>query len=189
MALPRPITAYTELTVDERRFVWHLLNTDPKALCATKLDPAFAYTASNPAVIAPSAAGELGRALMKRINVEHEINRRIVQRLETLEIDNDYVLRVIRKVTDTSATKYIKRSKRVSEETGEESYVDIHIIHDPANALKGAELLGRHLKMFTDRTEITGKDGAPLMPPDLSRLTDAELAVLTALQTKVEGKV
>ena len=29
-------------------------------------------------------------------------------------------------------------------------------------ALKGNELLGKHLKMFTDRTEHTGADGKPL---------------------------
>ncbi len=32
-----------------------------------------------------------------------------------------------------------------------------------ANAvLKGAELLGKHLKMFTDKTEVTGANGGPL---------------------------
>lgn len=32
-------------------------------------------------------------------------------------------------------------------------------LHDKKGSL---ELLGRHLKLFTDKTEITGKDGAPL---------------------------
>jgi len=30
------------------------------------------------------------------------------------------------------------------------------------DALKGQELLGRHLKLFTDKTELTGKDGNPI---------------------------
>ena len=33
---------------------------------------------------------------------------------------------------------------------------------DARAVLKGAELMGRHLKMFTDKNELTGKDGAPL---------------------------
>ena len=32
---------------------------------------------------------------------------------------------------------------------------------DPTKAYKGYELAGRHLKMFTDKKEITGKDGDP----------------------------
>lgn len=34
--------------------------------------------------------------------------------------------------------------------------------HDKVKAL---ELLGKHLGMFVERKELTGKDGAPLMPP------------------------
>ena len=33
---------------------------------------------------------------------------------------------------------------------------------DARAVLKGAELMGLHLKMFTDKKELTGKDGAPL---------------------------
>ncbi len=35
--------------------------------------------------------------------------------------------------------------------------------HAASDVYKGAELLGKHLKLFTDRQEITGKDGAPLV--------------------------
>lgn len=32
------------------------------------------------------------------------------------------------------------------------------------HVLKGCELLGKHLKLFTDKTELTGADGEALMP-------------------------
>lgn len=35
---------------------------------------------------------------------------------------------------------------------------------DYSNALKGQELLGKHLKLFTDKTELTGANGVPLIP-------------------------
>lgn len=35
-------------------------------------------------------------------------------------------------------------------------------VFDAGNVLKGAELLGRHLKMFTDKVEHTGKDGGSI---------------------------
>lgn len=37
-------------------------------------------------------------------------------------------------------------------------------VHDK---LKALEMLGRHLGMFKDRTELTGPDGEPLRPPTL----------------------
>ena len=44
-------------------------------------------------------------------------------------------------------------------------------------ALKGKELLGKHLKLFTERHELTGKDGGPIETKrSAAELTDDELA-------------
>ena len=37
-------------------------------------------------------------------------------------------------------------------------------------ALKALELLGKHLAIFTEKKEITGKDGAPLLQSDIEIL-------------------
>lgn len=51
------------------------------------------------------------------------------------------------------------------------------------------ELLGRYLKMFTDKVEVTGKDGEPVsIKPDLSQLNNDELRTLLALSEKVTPK-
>jgi phage terminase small subunit len=47
-------------------------------------------------------------------------------------------------------------------------------------ALKALELQGKHLGMFKDRTELTGKDGAPLIPTKLDDMTDAQLEAIAA---------
>lgn len=43
--------------------------------------------------------------------------------------------------------------------------------------IKASELLGRHLAMFVDKAELTGRDGAPLFPErvaiEIVRPTDA----------------
>lgn len=48
------------------------------------------------------------------------------------------------------------------------------------------QLAGRHLKLFTDRTELTGKDGGPIAVSslDLSLLDETELAQLAVLVAK-----
>lgn len=45
--------------------------------------------------------------------------------------------------------------------------------HDKVKAL---ELLGRHVGMFTDKVELTGKDGGPIATKTERDLTDEELA-------------
>lgn len=57
--------------------------------------------------------------------------------------------------------KKIKPKRRVGGKPGDE-WVETEVeieIHDPIKAL---ELIGRNLKLFTDKTELTGKDGAPI---------------------------
>jgi phage terminase small subunit len=57
--------------------------------------------------------------------------------------------------------------------------------------LKALELLGRHLGMFVDRTEISGKGGGAIevksQKADLSRLTDEELEAYAELSAKARG--
>jgi hypothetical protein len=51
--------------------------------------------------------------------------------------------------------------------------------------LKGCELLGKHLKLFTEKTEITGKDGGPI---ELTALSPEERKQRIAeLQAKLKG--
>lgn len=59
-------------------------------------------------------------------------------------------------------------------------------LHNKTAAL---EMLGRYLKMFTDKMEVTGKDGEPVaIKPDLSRLNSEELRALLVLSEKVAPK-
>ena len=56
---------------------------------------------------------------------------------------------------------------------------------------KALENVARHLGMFVERKEITGKNGAPIqhqaLPVDLSGLTDEELSALEAIRCKLAG--
>ena len=97
-----------------------------------------------------SAAAE-GSRLLVNTKVAAAVAAAQAKRSERTEITQDYVLAVI---TDT--IERCQKAKAVMDhdgkETGEWTF--------NANAvLKGAELLGRHLAMFTDKKTVTHHDG------------------------------
>ena len=68
-----------------------------------------------------------------------------------------------------------KRMVQVQDEEGRDVWE-----FDANGALRAQELLGKHLKLFTDKTELTGKDGAPLKD-----LSDEELqAIIERVQAR-----
>lgn len=68
------------------------------------------------------------------------------ERAERVQIDQDYVLRVIKNTVERcSQAEQVK--DREGNPTGEYKF-------DSTAVLKGAELLGKHLAMFTDRSEV-----------------------------------
>lgn len=99
-------------------------------------------------------AGSIGDENLKKPEIAKAVQEAMQKRTERTQIDADYVLRTIVETIERCKQAEPVRD-RDGEATGEYKF--------EANAvLKGAELLGKHLKMFTDKTELTGKDGAGL---------------------------
>lgn len=80
-----------------------------------------------------------GSRLLSNAKVAGAVQAAMDARSERTEITSDYVLDVIRDTTERC---------RVQGEA-----------FNPNAALKGAELLGRHLKLFTDKFEHSGRIG------------------------------
>ena len=85
--------------------------------------------------------------LMSNIKVIDEIAKKTNKRLAKLEITADYVLQTIQ------AT--IERCSQAEQVIFCGEPVEGKYEFDAANVLKGSELLGRHLKLFTDKVEVT----------------------------------
>lgn len=105
--------------------------------------------------------------LLSNPKVAVEIQKAMDKRSEDLGIDANYVLTTIKATIERcSQAEPILRD---GEPTGEYKF-------DAAAVLKGAELLGKHLKMFTDKVEHSGSIGGELTDEQL----DARIAALKA---------
>lgn len=82
-------------------------------------------------------AKQIGSENLSKPAIAKEIEKRLERRSKRLDCDADYVLSTIREM--------IEKSRDSDSE-----------LYDPAIVLKGAELIGKTLKLFTDKLEIEG---------------------------------
>lgn len=83
-------------------------------------------------------AYSIGEENLKKPVIASAIQEAMDKRAERTEITQDYVLRGIQEITEATRTSR------------------------PDTALKGYELLGKHLKLFTEKHEIGGENGGPI---------------------------
>lgn len=85
-------------------------------------------------------ADKIGPQLLGKTSIKNSIDAAIHERANKTQITADYVLTGIRRITEAAEADG-KRSE----------------------ALRGYELMGKHLKLFTDKSEITGANGSDLI--------------------------
>jgi len=81
-------------------------------------------------------AGQIGHENLKKLEIQERMQELMEERSKKVLVTAEYVITTIKDTVD---------------EAKEEK--------DRTNTLKGSELLGKHLKLFTDKHELTGKDG------------------------------
>jgi len=86
-------------------------------------------------------AEQQGSRLLSNVKVAKTINDALVSRSKRTKITADYVLTTIRETVEALLNDREKNA---------------------ANIFKGSELLGKHIKLFTDKHEITGADSGPV---------------------------
>lgn len=94
--------------------------------------------------------------LLSNANIQNAIAELKEQRNERLNIDADYVIKtIVETIERCSQAKqvYDKSGELVMTETPDGGLAPAYK-YDATNVLKGAELLGRHLVMFTDKSEV-----------------------------------
>jgi len=118
------------------------LTPKQKMFCKEYLIDLNAAQAAIRAGYSKKTAKEQGHRLLTNVHIADYVQKNMNKRSEKTEITADYVLNGIKKVTE----------KCDSEEN-----------FNPASALKGYELLGKHLVLFSDKVQNQNldKDGNP----------------------------
>ena len=96
-------------------------------------------------------AGSQAHDLLKKPEIQESIAHGATDRAKSVEITTEYVLSTIRNTIERCAQAE-PVFDREGVETGEYKF-------DSTAVLKGSELLGKYLKLFTDKTEISNPDG------------------------------
>ena len=137
------------------------LTPKQEAFVAEYLVDLNATAAAERAGFSEKTAYSQGQRLLKNVEVADAIQKALAERSERTEITQDYVLTSIRETMERC-----KQAKPVTYQSGDPVLIDTPdgdiapaYKFDAGAVLKGAELLGRHLAMFTDNKTVTHHDG------------------------------
>ena len=100
-----------------------------------------------------------GSRLLTNVDIQKAIQQAKAEREERTQITQDYVLTNIQKVIERCMQVQQVDNCLTQTEDGELAQA---FMFKEQGALKGLELLGKHLGMFKDKIEHTGKDGKPI---------------------------
>lgn len=115
---------------------------------------------------APGSATVQGARLIANANIATAIQKAMDKRSEKTGITAEFVLEGIKRVT-----------LRCENPIGDDKF-------EPGAALKGYELLGKHMKLFTEKTEVSGPNGGPIQTETtltVANLTDDQLRALASI--------
>lgn len=122
-----------------------------------------AYKAAYGANVSDASAAAAASRLLKNVKTQAIIERLDAERMERLEITSDYVLEVVRDtvercralqpVTDKAGRPVILKTEKTADGTTINTFAVCAF--EPAYVLKGAELLGKYKKLWSDRPELS----------------------------------
>jgi phage terminase small subunit len=105
----------------------------------------------------PKTAAAIGLENLEKPLIRDAIQAAMDKRAKKVDISATYVLQTIKNVIErcSQAEPVMVKEGDTWVPTGEYKF-------DSAAVLKGTELLGKHLKLFSDRVEHSGPNGGPI---------------------------
>lgn len=156
----------------------------------------------------PKTANEQGARLLANVSVQAAIQEAMKSREQRTEVTQDRVVKELAKIAFGDPRNVMSwgpsgvKLKASTELTDDEAAFVSEVSETTTehggslklktnDKLKALELLGRHIGMFKEKVEVTGKDGGPIQTqnadPDLSSLSDEEFEALERLVAKAGG--
>lgn len=188
------------------------LSIKEKKFCAEYVIDENGTRAAIAAGYAEKSAAVAASRLLKKANIQAEIAKLRDKSLAKLEITRDWVLNELKLVASSRGSMFWNPDGSPKDITDLDDVADACIAGYEAvelfdgsqgdqkhvtglvkkvklnDKLRALEMLGKHLKLFTDKVELTGEDGGPIqtqsVPVDLSSLTDEELEQLAKIVAK-----
>lgn len=148
--------AKKKLTIKQKKFTAEVIKTGNATQAAIK------------AGYSKKTASEMGYENLNKPQIKAEIQSAAAK----LGIDAEYVLKNFKDIADFNKEKIVVA--RVKKDVdGEFQEIVNEEMRDAAAAIKSTEMLGKHLSLFTEKLELTGKDGKDLILPSAERLSIA----------------
>lgn len=130
----------------------HYLIADPQ------MNVTQAYLKLNPN-IKPKSASMAGAKFLKKPEIRDYIGKLLADREKRMEMDEDWVILNLRNIHDRCMQFEGFYANEPFDEEG--NPVDpIYVKFDASGALKALELIGKHMKMFSDKTDSTATEVA-----------------------------
>ncbi len=103
-------------------------------------------------------ARQVGAENLTKPDIQQAISDSIQVRSQRTEVTQDYVLKTIVETIERSKQAQVITNSQGEPMTRETEDGELQVVarYDAGSVLKGAELLGKHLKMWTDKTELSG---------------------------------
>lgn len=106
-------------------------------------------------------AKSIGQENLTKPDIQAEVQKAMQKASERTEITQDYILTGLKGVAERCLQE-IKpllnmRGQQVKDDEG-----NLLFVFNASGANRAFELLGKHLGMFTDKTELTGPNGGPI---------------------------
>ncbi len=165
------------------------LPPNQERFCQEYLKDLNATQAAIRAGYAEKAARQQGSRLLTNAAVKDRVNELLIERGDRVRIDSDYVLQNLATVAERCmqrAPVMIRRGQNLVQKIDADGNHVWEFDSSGANVALG--LLGRHLKLFADRIEHTGKDGKPIEHKDVTALPDDKLDARIAMLLAKRGE-
>lgn len=141
------------------------LKTKMAAFCREYIIDMNATQAAIRAGYSEKTAGAIGHENLQKPEIQKYIKKLIDERAEKTGLSAQWVLDRLQEIVERCMQHEAVRDRQ-GEPTGEYKF-------DSSGANKSLELIGRHLKMFTDSVELAGKGGGPMELIITRRIVDA----------------